>query len=70
MKLRDCKHGILVIDIRNSRIGMIVGITNNVPSESRNVRSDIHNAIPLVQWSCGATYEIHQGNIEPYKGKL
>jgi len=65
MELKDCKHGILVQDKMGTRVGMIVGVTNNTPSADLRVRERPYNAITLVQWSCGETYGIHPNNIKP-----
>jgi hypothetical protein len=71
MKLSECKHGIIVetsdIDGKTVKVGMIIGITNNADHEAAPVREDYKRAIPMVQWSCGATYAIHHANIRPYK---
>lgn len=67
MKLKDCKHGILVED-NDGSIGMIVGITNKCPHSNRYEKGLPENTIPLVQWASGATYGIHYNNIKPFKG--
>lgn len=66
MKLKDCKHGILVVN-REGHIGMIIGITNNCELADFNVRAEPERAIPLVKWASGATYGIHPANIELLK---
>lgn len=66
MKLRDCKYGVLVED-RDGNIGMIKGITNNLPIGDINERSNRGRAIPLVEWASGNTSGIHYGNIEIFK---
>ena len=66
MKLSKCEYGKLVQD-KHGKIGMIAGITNNIPSANAADRGDPANAIPLVRWSCGAEYGIHPGNIELLK---
>lgn len=67
MKLSKCKHGIIVQDVDGTKIGMIVGITNNCPSADLDTRAKPSRATVLVQWSFGETYGIHPENIEPYK---
>lgn len=71
MKLKDCKYGVLVCTKDRSgnieRVGMVVGITNNCPSASEDVRGVIERAIPLVKWSSGLESGIHAGNIELLK---
>lgn len=71
MKLKDCKYGVLVCTKDKSgdieRVGMIVGITNNCPSDSKKVRGDVDRAIPLVKWSSGLESGIHPSNIELLK---
>lgn len=66
MKLKDCKHGIIVVD-RDGYVGMVVGITNNCETADYATRNDPERAIPLVQWANGRTYGIHPANIEPLK---
>ncbi len=66
MKLKDCKHGILV-KTEYGKIGMIIGITNNCESANLNTRNETERAIPLVQWANGHTHGIHNGNIEILK---
>lgn len=66
MKLKDCKHGIIIKD-KDGNVGMIVGITNNVVTGNLYTRSKIENAIPLVMWSHGETHGINSANIEPLK---
>lgn len=65
MKLKDCTHGKLVRRINSNTVGMIVGITNSRVFASEQERKSIDYAIPLVQWSCGNTYGVYAGNIEP-----
>ncbi len=73
MKLQDCTYGKLVTFKRDSfalgvsEVGMIVGITNNVPSADLTTRSKIDHAVPLVQWSNGEVLSVHHNNIEIYK---
>jgi hypothetical protein len=66
MKLSKCVYGVLVFNKENG-IGMIKGITNNVPHAQGDVRSEARRAIPLVEWSCGHVCGINAGNIEIYK---
>lgn len=67
MKLKDCKHGVLVTC--NNEIGMIVGLTNNCPTAEYRVRAEIDRAIPLVQFSGDLTPRgVHHGNLSIYKG--
>ena len=64
MKLSACKFGILVVDCRSyrapevSRIGMVIGITQNSTRE----------AIPLVQWQgsaeCVGFHHAHLAKFE------
>lgn len=42
-------------------------MTNNCPSQDRQERRKIENAIVLVEWSYGETYSIHPGNIKILK---
>lgn len=67
MKLSKCTHGKIVIS-ENNGIGMIVGITNNIPCSSISDRAKEDRAIPLVQWAHGGTFGINAYNIEEYKG--
>ena len=69
MKLRDCKHGVLVTT-KDGRIGMIKGITNNIGYAALREKGQLENAVPLVEWSCGETYGVHQSNLKIYKGDL
>ena len=66
MKLKDCKHGILVVS-SDGYIGMIVGITNNCETADYKTRNEHERAIPLVQWANGRTYGIHPENINLLK---
>jgi Na+/H+-translocating membrane pyrophosphatase len=66
MKLCECTYGKLVVDL-HGRVGMIVGITNNVRSSALQVRQDINKAIPEVSWASGEIYGIHPGNIKVFK---
>jgi Na+/H+-translocating membrane pyrophosphatase len=66
MKLKNCEHGKLV-QSKDGKIGMIVGITNNVECADESERSKIDRAIPVVQWSCGRTCGINAANIELMK---
>ena len=68
MKLRECKHGVLVstrdVNSYTDRVGMVVGITNNCESADKQTRSDVFRAIPLVQWSDSTTPAgIHYDNL-------
>lgn len=67
MKLAKCAYGVLVTD--GSRVGMVVGTTNNKTSSDLQCRDEIGNAIPLVSWSAGNTSGIHHGNLEAFKGE-
>ncbi len=66
MKLSECKFGILVqpaeINRKHynqlSKIGMVVGITENCTKE----------AIPEVQWQDGTKYGCHHNNLARYEG--
>ena len=69
MKLRDCRHGVLVTT-EDGRIGMIKGITNNISCAALRDRQQPEVAIPLVEWSSGDICGIHQGNLSVYKGDL
>ena len=66
MKLKDCKYGILVTD-KKGMIGMVVGVTNVYPNQGQSIRGLPENAMPLVEWQCGAKYGIHPSNIELLK---
>ena len=66
MKLRECTHGVIVQSTGSEDIGMIVGITNNVPASDREARSFVERAVPLIQWAHGETSGIHPSNIELY----
>ena len=65
MKLSECKLGILVqsvqinsiLDNQPSKIGMVVGITENCTKE----------AIPEVQWQDGTKYGCHHVNLARYE---
>ena len=65
MKLSKCTYGKLVTD--GERVGVIVGITNSIPSANGRERDDIARAIPLVKWSGGKTYGVHHSNITEFK---
>lgn len=67
MKLKDCRYGLVVTDDEETKVGMIKGLTNNCPSQDRQERRKIENAIVLVEWSYGETYSIHPGNIKILK---
>ena len=68
MMLYECTMGTIVRDVREDRVGMIVGITNNRPSSSPSERKGINYAIPLVEWSDGHRSGIHPSNIEKLQG--
>jgi len=60
MKLKDCKHGTLLISIRGYKVGkvaMVVGIGENACKEP----------IPLVQWQDGNIEPIHHVNFEVFE---
>ena len=68
MKLKDCKHGVLVKTRGDTqKIGMIIGISNNSQSGNLSAREDPDNTIPLIQWASGTTHTIHYGNIDILK---
>ena len=68
MRLSQCTHGKIVWNRDKTEVGMIVGITNNIPSADVSNRRIIDRAIPLVQWSCEREpVGVHQSNLEPYK---
>lgn len=66
MELKDCKHGIIVSS-NCGAIGMIIGITNNIPHADKENRRLTTHAIPLVQWSHGETSGVHHNNISPFE---
>ena len=69
MKLKDCTYGVLVTDRATKlKVGMIVGITNNVACADESERSKIGRANPVVRWSSGAEHGINAANIEIFKG--
>lgn len=63
MKLKDVQHG-RIVKTEGGAIGMIVGITNNLPHARQSERAQEERAIVLVQWSWGANTGIHPANIE------
>lgn len=68
MKLSECKYGILVQKLSEyGEIGMVVGITNNIPHVLTEEQREPERAIPLVQWQSGSTSGIHPFNIRIYK---
>lgn len=70
MKLKDCKHGIIIQDTTGC-IGMIVGISTAYELESAGVRKDPYNARPLVQFAGEFKPRVvHQCHLELYKGNL
>lgn len=64
MKLRECKMGILVQNTGTQEIGMVVGITNNIPTVLSEEQRDPSRAIPLIQWQTGRTFGIHPENMK------
>ena len=61
MKFSECKHGMLVVCVKNrlrGQIAMIVGISQNNQGE----------AIPLVQWQFDESepFAVHHSNFEIY----
>ncbi len=66
MKLSQCKHGVLV-QADNGKIGMVVGITNNVWFSDERTRAEPERAVPRVEWASGQVEPIHPSNIELFK---
>jgi hypothetical protein len=66
MKLSKCVYGVLVYN-ESLGIGMVKGITNNVPDAEGIIRSEPVRALPLVEWACGHTCGVNAANIEIYK---
>lgn len=69
MKLKDCKHGLLIIT-NGGLLGHIVGLTYNCGvKHTGGMTTDelLSHTIPLVQFPDG-THGIYQGNIDIYKG--
>jgi len=64
MKLSKCTYGKIVIATSSGRVGMIKGITNTGFGDKK---VGIDHAIPLVEWSDGETFGIHEANIEEFK---
>ena len=64
MYINECKHGIIVNNSQGTRIGMIVGITNNCIDADSVERSKPENVAVLVQWSCGAIYPANPSNLK------
>lgn len=64
MKLSKCVYGTLVQNLKEPiQIGMVVGITNNVPHADLEERSRPDRAIPVIQWSNGNTSGCHHENL-------
>jgi hypothetical protein len=69
MKLSDCKYGVLVQTLEQfGEIGMVVGITNNIPTVLSEEQKNPERAIPMIQWQSGRTFGINHHNIREYKG--
>jgi hypothetical protein len=63
MKLSKVQMGRIVI-ASGKRIGMIKGISNNVPDSADGSRRKIENVSIIVQWSDNMVHAIHPSNIE------
>lgn len=64
MYISECKHGAIVNNSQGTRIGMIIGITNNCADSDSVERSKPENVVALVQWSCGAVYPVNPSNLK------
>lgn len=62
MKLSECTPGTMVTTDDN-RVGIIIGLTNNMPMGNIEERRHIFNAIPEVKWSSGEVTGIHHENL-------
>lgn len=71
MKLKDCTFGKLVCtkDDFNKvdRVGMVIGVTNNITHLDVYKQLDPTRTIPLVKWANGLEHGIHHNNLEIFK---
>ncbi len=60
MKLSECKFGILVENEFDSRVGMIIGITQYTTEEDAF-------PVPLIQWQDGTTHAMNPNHLCLYE---
>jgi hypothetical protein len=66
MKLSECTFGKIVFNEGNG-VGMIKGLSNNIPSADKKLRAEVDRAVVIVDWSCGETTTIHPSNLTEWK---